>query len=299
MDPSLKDRESQVEDDQPAENGSDPAIEVSHDGENTTVQPLGVSKEEDRRRKWATRVGGVIDERNKPLLDNIEHMKRTIEGMNQSLMRLGKQPAQQREAPSDPQVDPEFMRIRRRQGEIMKLMPSCKTQAEVDRLEGEYYKLDQEALDARAGALADQRIDNSRRSNPAPNPEMTVIQSEFPDVIADQRAAAWASLEFQRAVMEADGKPFDRMATHRRVLGEAAIRYKIRQAASPPPRAHEQARFGGAPPASGAGGATKGGYRLSKDQQEIARSRFNDDAPEVADRKWAESMLKRDPHFFG
>ena len=298
-DPRLKDRESQVEDESPIEGGNEPAVEVTHDEEgNTAVAPLGMSKEEARRKKWAERVGSVFDERTKPLMGSVEQMKRAIEGLNAALAARQTQP-EPRQAQVDPQVDPDFMKIRRRQSEIMKLLPGATTQQEIDRLESEYYKLDQDAVDARAARLADERVEHSRRNSPAPHPEMAVIQSEFPDVIANQEAAAWAAAAFQQAVIESRGKPFNRMEAHRRVLSQAGEMWGIRKPALSAPRAHEQARFGGAPPASGPGGNRGGAVRLSREQQELARARYSDLEPAEADRKWAEAMVRRDPKFFG
>jgi hypothetical protein len=299
-DQRLKDRESQVDDDEQAEGGNEPAIEVTHDKDgNATVDVPGPSKAELRHKRWAERVGGVLDERNKPLMESVEHMKRTIEGLNASLARMG-QPARRQEVDTEEPSETErkFNEARDRQSEILKILPTCRTQPEIDKLEREYKKLDLEAVRA-VQRETETRIESSRRNSPAPNPEMAVIQSEFPDVIANPKAAGWASAAFQQAVIEADGQPFNRMEAHRRVLSEAATRFGIRKAPLPPARAHEQARFGGAPPASGAGGATRGGARLSKEQQEIARSRYKDMEPAEADRKWAESMVRRDPHFFG
>lgn len=296
MDPSLKDRESQIEDNEPQADDNEPHVNIEQRDGNTIVQPSGMTRREMRQKQWNDRVGGVVEERTRPVLDKISHLERTIEGLTGALQRERSQQAPQPEQQRQSKVDPEFLRIRRRQGEIHQLLGNAKTQQDVDRLEQEYFELDQQALDMRAGALADQRV--AQLPRPV-DPETQYVRSKWGDVISNQRAGAWASAEFQKALIEAGDGPVDRMALHDRVLQAAAEKFNIRRAPAPAPRAHEQARFGGAPPASGGTQGSRGGFKLSREQQEIAHARFKDLPPAEAERAWSERMLKHDPHFFG
>ena len=305
----LKDRESQVDDDgdQGAAGDDSPALDVRTDGDSTTVTPSGGSKAEERRRKWSERVRGVISEVNKPVEDRLGHMQRTLEGLQGAIERArtmapGQQPPQQ--AAGGSRVDPEFMKIRRRQSDIMSLLKSATTQKEIDDLQDEYYGLDQDAVDARARKLSEGALQTFQQRNPPqPSHEQQMVTSKFGDVIANQPAAQWAALKFREAEMEASntGQPFDRMATHERVLQEAGERFKIRRPKLPPADPSTQARFGGAPPASGRGNSSRGpGRPLTKAEEGLAIA-SSPPGTSVSDAvsSWASHMLKRDPHYFG
>jgi hypothetical protein len=308
----LKDREAQLEDDREPTTAdeSEPAFNVSTEGDRTTIQPTGESRADERRRKWAERVKGVIVETNKPVEDRLTHLQRTLEGLQGAIERARTtQPAAQPAPQAGEGVDPEFRKVRRRQSEIMSILgtvgkagSSIRSQEDIDRLEEEYYKLDQDALDLRASKLTEQRLQDFSRQHPAPmHPEQQMITSEFSDVIADTRAAKWAALRFRQEEAENEGRPWDRMAAHRRALTEAAEKYKLRRPKLAPADPSTQARFGGAPPASGRGNSSRGpGRPLTKAEEGLAIASAPPGTPvEKAYSDWSAHMLKRDPHYFG
>jgi len=298
-DPTLKDREAQVDDIEPQDQAADgPSVEA-HEGGNIEVQP---SRSELRKKDWENRVGSVIEARNKPLTESIEHLRRTQEGINQALSRLTQQqPERREERQGAPTVDPQFKQIRKRQAEIYQLIGQAKTQADVDRLEDEFTALDQQALDLRAGAQAEDRIAKFRKENPPPKDHETEwIQSNFGDVIGHQRAANWAVGAFQQAVAELDHTPTmqDRLKIHERVLQAAGERYGLRRPPVAAPKPHEQARFGGASPSGGGPRGSGTSYRLSDGQIEIAMATYPHLSKTEAMTKWAETALRNDPRFF-
>lgn len=305
----LKDREAQVDDDHGTDDDNTPAFKVEQNGDQTTIQPSGESKAEERRRKWSERVRGVVADVNKPVEERLTHLQRTLEGLQGAIERARSAQPTPQGAPAGDEVDPDFMKLRRRQSEIMSVLGTVgkqgspiRTQEDVDRLEREYYKLDQDALDIRAGKLTQQRFQEFQRQNPpAVSPEQHMVVSEFGDVIADQKAAQWAALLFRQEEMENAGKPFDRMAAHRRALTTAAEKYGIRRPKLPPADPNTQARFAGAPPASGRGNTGRGiGRPLTKAEEGLAiASAEPGTPPEKAYSEWAAAILKRDPHYFG
>lgn len=300
-DPQLKDRESQIDDNEgEMQGGDEPALNIRTEGDKTFVESEGVSRAEKRRLDWSKRVGGVVAEQNKPLQDSIQHIQRTVEGLLQSLGNRANQPAQvapQQQDDGDA-VDPDFMEARRRQAEIMTLISQAKTQPEVDRLERKYYKIDQDIADSRAS----KQVERFRKENPAPeNHEYRQLRQEFPDVTGNPDAMAYAGGLFNVEMIKAkrSGNPVSEMAIHRKVLAQAAVDLGMRRPPAPAPRAHEQARFGGAPPSAAGGRGGSVGRALSKQEQELARG-MNPGVPqEDADRIWAQAMSKRDPRFFG
>lgn len=299
-DPQLKDREAQIDENDGGEmpGGDEPALNIRTEGDKTIVESPGISKAEQRRLDWSKRVGGVVGEHTKPLQETIEHMKRTMEGMLRSMESRVAQPAPQQQQHDADEVDPDFMSARRRQAEVMTLISQAKTQQEVDRLERQYYKIDQDIADARAA----KQLERFRRENP-PQEDATYrqLRQEFPDVTGNPDAMAYAHGVFNQEMIKAkrSGKPVIEADIHRKALSQAAIDLGLRRPPAPAPRAHEQARFGGAPPsiAGGRGGVI--GRPLSRQEQELARGMSPGASQEEADRIWAQAMVRRDPRFFG
>jgi len=304
-DPKGQAKESQERDEGGEGDDDRVRVERDKDGE-TSVVVASEGRREERARKRREEMASVYTEHSRPILSQMEEMRRTVESLASSLQRgsvaSAAAPAPQQTSKSE-EVDPDFMRIRRRQGEIISLMRQARP-GEVEHLEREYYQLDAEALDVRAKKLVSEKLDEYRRTNPPQEPrEFRQLRNEFPDVVANPRAMNLAGAiyqaEYQRAVLR--GKPFDEMDIHRNALRTAAEELGIRRAAAPPPKAHEQARFGGAP-SNGAGSAGDVRRTLSREERGLAlawgKEKFGKSvAPEKAETEWAKMMAKADPDF--
>jgi hypothetical protein len=299
-DEKLKNREDQVDDNEPSGQGAEDEHEASirrEDGKPPVVEVQQESRAERRARERRQEMERIVEERNRPVLDQLTALARRLDGIGTV---MAQPQARQQETPKPQDVDPEFMKIRRRQGEIMSLIQNAKTQTQIDELEREYYRLDQDALDARARKQTEEMREQFKRDNPPRVPhEIEVVRTEFPDVIGNEAAANWASTLFRQAELEAGGKPFDRIATHRRCLQASGEKYGIRRPAVPAARPSEQGRFGGVPPANSGRSGGVVTRALTEHERAVAMAAApKGTTQEEAEEMWVKKVLKARPNYF-
>ena len=260
-----KNREDQVASEEPRESQTDdggsgggddddaPDVRVVEKDGQSVVEGSGESRSERRRRQAEERRRADAAEKQQ-LRDTLSGMQRTIDLLAQQRAQ-GTQPVVQ-QPKDDDEVDPEWDKLTDRQVELSQLMQQAQTTEDRARIMKEWRKAEfkkQRLLIERTTKPEFERM----RPQPQEPMEVTVLKTEFADVLRDPRARARAQAYANIATADASasGAFVHPAQIHRDAITRAAMELGLRQAPSAVPPDHQRGRFGGAPPSGGPGGS--------------------------------------------
>lgn len=233
----------QPEREQPDENERD--VEVDERNGRTEVEVHRESRRERKEREFAERRQKEIDAALSPIRQQNEALQRQLA----EFIQLQRQQPQQFQQPTRQQnddIDPDLEAIKQKQAALIRKARTLKPDddAEADRIEREYRKLDQQAIDLRAGKLVEEKLKGYR-----PPPQMTYqeqqLRSEFSDVFSNPRAERYAASLVTQAeeLALARGEQVNPMKVRQEALLKAAHDLGIRKAPIPAPKPSQAARL--------------------------------------------------------
>lgn len=233
----------------PPEAGDDlPDVNVDERDGKTEVELHHESKKERRQREARERQQRAIDDAVRPLREENQRVGRQL-GELMELLRTQRTapapgPEAQRPKTSD-DLDEELLDIKQQQAHIIERVKTVKTEGEARDLERRYHRLEQQAIDLRAGKIVQDQLSKFQPPRQMPYQEQ-MIRAEFPDVFAnaDAQEYAWALLTQAKAMAKARGEQWDALKASREALNKAAIDFNLRKAPMPAPSPAQAARFG-------------------------------------------------------
>lgn len=257
----LESTEGTVVDDQPE-------ILVKEDsaGEHT-VEVARESRKERREREAAERTRKLIEDANKPLRDQLTMLAQ----QRQQIPQFAPPPAA---AAPQTGADPEWRKLVQEQTRIVALVRSSQDPAEIKRLEDEWHDAEYKKGQIIANKSAENMREQFQREHPpAEDPVHKLVRTEFADVLnygPDATSYATGLFLQEKARASRERRPFDEMATHRKVLLQTAEEFGLRPKALPARNPAQQGRFSSLN-ASSVGSGSPGGIRaLTKDEKKMA-----------------------------
>ncbi len=218
-----------------------------------------------------------------------DRFERELSEMRQLLSR---QLAQPRESPQQQGGDPytrEIENIRQEQESIQLAMRSgaITSQGELEGMRKRFY-----ALEERRQDLRDERLERRISGRiPQPQPEgaheEAVLRAEFPKVVANQQAMAYAMGIYYQLKAELPYGEQPTIETSREAMRRAAERFNLAAVSRPAPTAAQQARYGAVPAQAGTRSASRV-MRLNRDQMKMALAAYPHLGEEDAYAKWAQ-----------
>jgi hypothetical protein len=266
-----------------------PEISTKDEGGETVVEVQRESRKERREREQAERTLELIEQANKPLRDQL------------AMMAQMRQAPVQQQAPAAPVqqqtgADPEWRKLVQEQTRIVSLVRASNDPAEIKRLEDEWHDAEYRKGQIVASKEAERVREQFRRENPpAEDPVHKLVRSEFADVLNyGPDATSWATSLFAQEKIKAfrEKRPFDEMATHRRVLQQTAEEFNLRPKALPARNPVQQGRFSSLSASSAKGSGGDGAARpLTKEEKRMAIAFAGNGVPEAkAYTDWAKMM---------
>jgi hypothetical protein len=250
------------------------------------------------------------ERRYRSLEDGLAAMRNDFQSTLMAMAQVQRQPAGP--TPQTPQggeeIDTEWARDTERQEEIWQLMQASRDPTHLERLQKEWKALEFKKLRREARKAFEPEVAKLRQELASQEPrEYGQLRREFSGVFAafkrDPRLVRIAQGQFQREAAEAEisNKPFDEVATHRRILTELGERIGVLHAPAPRPSAHQQGRFAGIGGPSNSGG--NGSYRRELTAAEVGMAKEwakGKDLPEgvSAEEAWSKAIAKSNPGYF-
>jgi hypothetical protein len=286
--------EPEIERDQSDDDGQDVDVSDKDGKTEVEVKPKGWRREE-RRREAEERQQRAIDAAIGPIKSQLQEAIALFQRQPHAQPAQQLAPARQQE---NDDLDPDLERITERQSALIEKVKSKQgiSDAEADKLLREYRKLNQKAIDIRAGKLVDERLKTYQ-----PPRQMTYqeqqLRSEFSDVFSDPDAEKYAASLVTQAELSAKrrGEPVNPMKVRQDALAKAAQDFGLRKAAVPVPRPSQVARFSNRSNSAGIPSKSTSVKRtLTSDERRAALAAFGGgDIPESkAIAKWTQSMEK-------
>jgi hypothetical protein len=278
----LESTEGTPEDDQP-----EVLVKDSGGGEQV-VEVARESRKERRQREQADITRKIIEEAQKPLLDQLAMLAR-----QQPVVQQFVQPPA---AIPTGGSDPEWRKLVQEQTRIVSLVRASTDPTEIKRLEDEWHDAEYKKGELIASKTTERAQQKFRRDNPPPeDPVHKIVRSEFQDVLTyGPDATEYASALFKQEKIRAfrEKRSFDEMATHRKVLTQTAEEFGLRPKALPVRNPAQQGRFSSLSASSTGSGATGGPPRaLTKAEKSMARAFAGPDMPEQkAYESWSKMM---------
>lgn len=264
MPPELE-REEDPQDLQQQDQGDTTVVNLDDDDDDDLGQPGAAGQDPDvldrrGRRSWAKQAKADLAERDK----TIEELRREmaeLRGHVQARPTYVQAPQQQQQ--QDP-VRTELGRIRSQMQNISRVMASKDTPpADLQRLEQEYYELDDRRI-ALAASAGQQRQEPQQQ---VPY-EIQVMRAEFP--VAFQRPELYHEMEAEFARLRAaNGGQHGGLPMMKAAAQKVYARHGIGQRPAPPTR-EQQAKFTGTSARAGAGSGAGSTYTLSKGDRRTA-----------------------------
>lgn len=286
-----KEREEEVEEQEgqevsPEDNQPEVSVEDKGGEQVVDVRP---SRKERRERERADEIRKLIEESQKPLRDQLAMMAQMS---RQAPTTVVAAPAV---APAPAGANPEWKRLVKEQERIVSLTHAATTPAEIQNLNDEWHDTEYRKNRIVADEAANEKVKRFREENPpAENPVHKLVRSEFQDVMNDgPDATAYASSLFTQEKIKAfrDKRPFDDMATHRKVLQQTAEDFGLRQKPLPPRNAAQQGRFASISPSGTGTGGPAPTRALTKEEKQMAIARAEKGTqPAKAYADWAKEM---------
>lgn len=217
-----------------------------------------------------------------------ERLEREVQEIRSQAAAAMQMAHMERARQAEPQKDPykeAVEGIRREQERIQAILRSKEIvdPNELQQLKTEYYGLEDRRIEALERRMLDRvRGEVARPRDPA-EAEAHILQSEFPEVVANGSALRWATGLFHQMV--AEGKPAN-LTTSRAALKQASEKFGFSEVQAPPPSAAQQAKYGAVSAQAGANGA-QDGIRLDKAAQRMALAMYPSLPEEDAFKKWA------------
>lgn len=232
----------QPEREQPDENERD--VEVEERNGRTEVEVHHESRRERKEREFAERRRKEMEEFVAPMRQQNETLARQL---SETLALLQNRPNPMVPQPTRQQnddIDPDLEAIKRKQADLIRKARTTKDDDEADRIEREYRKLDQQAIDLRAGKLVDEKL-KGYRPPPQMNYQEQQLRAEFSDVFSNPRAERYAASLVTQAeeLALARGEQVNPMKVRQDALLKAAHDLGIRKAPVPAPKPSQAARL--------------------------------------------------------
>jgi hypothetical protein len=226
---------------QPDDNDRD--VDVSERDGKTEVEVHRESRRERKQREFDERNQKRIEESLGPIRQQNEALQRQLAEFIQ-LQRQQPQQQVQQARQQDNGIDPDLAAIKSKQAALIRRARTAKDEDEADRIELEYRKLDQEAIDLRAGKLVDEKL-KGFRPPPQMNYQEQQLRAEFNDVFQNPRAERYAASLVTQAeeLALARGEQVNPMKVRQEALLKAAHDLGIRKAATPAPKPSQAARL--------------------------------------------------------
>jgi hypothetical protein len=270
-------------------------VDVSERDGKTEVEVHRESRRERKEREFADRRQKEIDSALTPIRHQNEALTRQLSELSSLLQR---QPVQQqaRQQHEDDGIDPDLEIIKEKQAELIRKARTAKSDEDADRLSREYRKLDQKAIDLRAGKLVDERLKQYRPPQQM-NYQEQQLRSDFQDVFRNPQAERYASSLVTQAetLALARGEQVNPLKVRQDALLKAAHDFGIRKAETPAPKPSQAARMSNrgdrAIPVRSNDRTTK--RTLTSDERKAAiASGDPDKTPEQNISRWTQRMEK-------
>ncbi len=219
-------------------------VDVSDKDGKTEVEVHRESRRERKEREFAERRQKEIDEALNPIRQQNESLTEQLRELTGLLQRNQQQPQVQQRQQVEDDIDPELESIKEKQADIIRRARNAKSDEEASRLEREYRKLDQKAIDLRAGKLVEAKLAGYRPPQPM-NYQEQQLRSEFGDVFSDPDAERYAASLVTKAEVAAKrrGERLNPLKVRQEALLQAAIDLGIRKPTTPAPKPAQVARL--------------------------------------------------------
>lgn len=298
-------RESQVDDTSP-EGGEDagqpnePDIEVSRDEGGAPIVEEG--RKERRQREREEKLRKTIEEHNKPLMEQLTTLGRTVQNLNAALLMRQPQPAPAAK-PEDADEDREYDAILERQGELYLRYDKAVKDGDIteaQRLQKEYNRLSRQAVAHVASKTRDEIMrEVETRTAPREPEAITQAKQQFATVMAHEAAREYAKgLHIQEeAAARHEHRPIDQAETFRKCMKAAGVKFGLIREELPPARPSDQAKWGSPSPSSSGRGAP---FRrpLSEAERGFAHAAFSELPEAEAEERWAKEAARVNPDYF-
>lgn len=246
-----------------------PTVKENED-DNTVTVDLG-DEEEPQSRK-ARRGGRQAEE--------VARLRREAEEARNEVTRLRQESAarfNQIEQRVQPQADPYKAKIASIRAEQETIQAAIRRgglePAQMEQFRTRFYQLNDDADDARDERILARADQRAAQRQPQGQGEEAIIRAEFPDVVGNARAVQWAVAEYNRMVADPDQPAPPTLATSRKAMEAAAVKFRLRQPAAPAVSASDQQRFG-AVPGQAQPRSTGSEIRLDNQQKRMAIARW-------------------------
>ena len=289
---SDKQLENQVEETEEREEEEDdgkPQVAADDEGGVTVKVPERPTRKDRRAQRGRDRYEEVAQEARRAR----EEAERYRREMDELRTQIARGFDEVRRGPQRTEEDPyksKLEDIRREQESIQSAFRAGNVSSndEIERLRRRYYELEDRRTEVIEERLESRIAQKYAQQEPrGGSHEAAVLQAEFPEVVADQRAMRYAVGLYQQYV--AEGKPGN-LTTSREVMRKAAERFGLGAPVIPPQPSENQRLKYGAVPAQAGAKAAPSGVRLTKDQQRMAVAAYPSLSEEEAYTKWVRDI---------